>query len=672
MQLVEVLLQGVRGAPALTRWGFPAGAAVVPAGAREELVARAAFEMLACAADGALPAAVLSASEGGSQARAGVVVAGRDQRRFRLLWDLSSGRRALQVQSGDAWTIVSTTTNEIAQALTAMVGVPQADALREVLFSFTDDLPSRRIARTERAASGRAMAPTTTTGPTPPGFVAAPTQAGWTDRTDAELQQRLDALRARAAAHDEVSALEFELGGLQRNAFELDAKLKPLQEGSARLAALREDVARSANLDPLARDFPSSVAQVRQGTSALQRQLKQLDEDERRIYESAAALPAAAYARQRNVGAIVGSEGLVTNGLVAGIGAIALAAVGSLFDESLRYLALLDIPAFGVAVIGGFRVLAHLEDGAAVRDRLARVAALRAQETERGARERERLDRLLVDAGFEPGRENEVEVLLRHHLERRARLRHAEDQQRAAEDDAQLAGLRAQRDELTRRISALEQRLQLEGTKFDAQAIEHERERREIEAVLQARAAPGGRTGGWTGGWTGGRTGGGRSGEDEGAVGMAANVDVGQRIVHAAADLFATKLDDACARLSPRASQIVAALLGQRFVEVRFGARGECELVDAATRAPTPFARLPAMDRDLAAMALRLAVLEASARRERLPLVVDRAFDHLLLEQLPLLTRALQFIGQSTQVICLTTRRELAGVGPVVAAVVGA
>jgi uncharacterized protein YhaN len=94
-------------------------------------------------------------------------------------------------------------------------------------------------------------------------------------------------------------------------------------------------------------------------------------------------------------------------------------------------------------------------------------------------------------------------------------------------------------------------------------------------------------------------------------------------------------------------------------------------LVDAVSREALPFGRLPAADRDLGIVALRLAVLEAVARKERMPLVVDRFLDHLLVEHMPLLVRALQFIGQSTQVICLTTRRELAGVGPLVTASAG-
>ena len=44
MEIVELILQGVRGAPGVVRWSFPAGAAVIPAGPGEQLAARAAYE----------------------------------------------------------------------------------------------------------------------------------------------------------------------------------------------------------------------------------------------------------------------------------------------------------------------------------------------------------------------------------------------------------------------------------------------------------------------------------------------------------------------------------------------------------------------------------------------------------------------------------------------------
>ena len=52
---------------------------------------------------------------------------------------------------------------------------------------------------------------------------------------------------------------------------------------------------------------------------------------------------------------------------------IFLAAVGSFASEGLRWVAFLNIPAFGAAVFGGIRLLSGLEEGASFRLKLARV-----------------------------------------------------------------------------------------------------------------------------------------------------------------------------------------------------------------------------------------------------------------------------------------------------------
>jgi len=648
MELVEVILQGVRGSPRLSRWVFPAGPWPVAAGEAEALVARAAFELLAVNLDGELRAAALPAGEGGAHARVGLVFDAR-ARRHRLLCDLSSGRWALQVQTGEAWETLSAAAPEIANLLPQTLGVPGGDALREVLFSFVDDLPSRRRARTDGAGARPARSAVAYV----PGYDTH-TRQGWDRRPDAALRARLVELQALAKTQEALVALEFELGGLQQDLFQLDAQLRPLREAGEQVVELKALLARHDNLDELATTFPARVASVRQAEAALARQLRLLDEGERRILDGARDLPSPAYARRRPVLALLGREPLLVHGLLVGTGAILFAMVASLWSDALRSVALLDIPAFALAAVGAFRALAVLEDGDAVRGRLERIAGERARERGLFAQERASLDRTITQAGFGPGQEDEVERLLAAHVERRERLRFAEDQLRAAEVTLDGAGLREQRLATEGRIRALEQRLATEGAAFDAAAVEHARERAEIEALLVARATTSA-----------------ASAVDVGGDDLV-GVDVGQRIVRAAAELVGSPLDATSAQLAPRASQVAGALTSHRFTAVRLGARAEVAVVEAATDAVVPFPRLSAIDRDLVALALRLAALEAAARHERLPLVLDRALDHLPAEVMPLLSRALQFIGQSTQVICLTTRRELAGVGAMITASVDA
>jgi hypothetical protein len=657
MELVEVILQGVRGAPQQVRWTFPSGASVVAVGESEELLARAAFELLSGTTEGTLPAAVLPANGGGSQARAGVVVVGREQRRFRLLWDLANGRRALQAHKNDSWETVTTTGPEITQAVTSMIGVPQADALREVLFAFVDDLPSRRRTARETSSPGRAApgkAAPRTAAALAPGFEGNAGRVEWADRPDDELRARLAELQRLAEANEAIQQMEFELAGLQKEAFDLDARVKPLRDQRARLDETRAALTRDARLDELPDDFPERLAAQTTAETELGRTLARLDDDERRVRDSARDVPAVLLERRPRPSAVAVADPLLRVGLGVGIAAIVVGVVGVFAWEPLRWLALLDIPAFGVAVAGGFRVLGHVEDGQIVRGLLERIAHERSREKERVTIERENLDRLVQRAGFRPGDDGTAEYHFTAHRARKAELTRAVEQLDDAERAANLAELQSQREALQLRIRVLEKKLESDGGNFDVQSGERARERAEIEAVLRERRT---------------RSAGGVSSShfEENASSSSPGfvpVDVGQIVTRLASDLLGCSLDEAGAQLAPRVSQMIVALLGRRFAEVRFGPRGEVSLIDGVSREALGFVQLTAADRDLVVVALRLAVLEMRARRERAPLIFDRSLDHLPPESMPLLARALQFLGKQCQVVCLTRRNELASVGP--------
>lgn len=138
-------------------------------------------------------------------------------------------------------------------------------------------------------------------------------------------------------------------------------------------------------------------------------------------------------------------------------------------------------------------------------------------------------------------------------------------------------------------------------------------------------------------------------------------------MVRLASDLLVQSIDDAGARLAPRASQMVVALTERRYAEVRFGPRGVGEVIDGTAKTSIPFVQLPPGDRDLVALALRLAVVEAACKQAgRLPVFYDQVFDAYDAARMPLLTKAVQFLAQGTQVVLVTARRELAGAGTVV------
>ena len=147
MELLEIVVQGLQGAHDLVRAPFAPGVTVMNAGVRERLYVRLLVDVLY--PKGTEPT-LNDLDEPGLQSRIGVTVQGRDNQRYRLLLDVKSGRRALQRIPPAAGApgaegkpeVVSSSANEIAQAVTATLGFPQEDVLRELMFAAREDLPS--------------------------------------------------------------------------------------------------------------------------------------------------------------------------------------------------------------------------------------------------------------------------------------------------------------------------------------------------------------------------------------------------------------------------------------------------------------------------------------------------------------------------------------------------
>lgn len=666
MELVEVVLQGVRGVSGLMRWSFPAGVAVIPAGPADQLAARAAFELLAGVQGGVVAGAI----EGG-QGRAAVVIVGRDQRRYRLLWELASGRRALQVMNGSALEVLTTSQAEIIQMLTAQVGFPQSDVLRELCFGFTDDLPSKRTRDASASGPIRAADRPAPPGfddagagrrdadkPLPPGFDGAGPTSRFLGRPEAELRARLTELKGRTTGQIDVEALEFELDGLHNKTFELQSRRRPLSDLDANIATMDAQLARSANLASLPDDFGDQASHLLRVRAEHDRHLERLDSESRALVESVDHLTDEVSGFRRGGArplAAAARDPLVRGGVVGGIAAIVIGVVGGMAMEGLRYVALLDIPAFGVAVWGGLKLLGGIEDGASARLKLARLTDERKRAQGRFGIEREQLERLLerhqllftqlpelVEAF---GLRQELVTHKRSLVEQRPPLAAS-----VADVDAELADAAA-------RIKVLEEQLQAAGSGYDPEVAELAREADEIERVLRgelkpaaAAAAPAATT---------------PSSSPPAPASDTVGVDMPLLMIRLASDLLVKSIDDAATLLGPRASQLLHAFTDGRLTALVASSRGTS--VTRSSGEQVPFGALDGGDRDLTALALRCAIVEAvTPVVGRLPVLFERSLDHLPVEKAPLVVKAMQLMGALTQVMCFTQRRELAGAGTVI------
>jgi hypothetical protein len=679
MELVEVVLQGVRGAAEQTRWVFPAGVSVVPAGQAEVLVMRSAFELLTGQNDGVVTAAMIP--EAAAQARVSIVVVGRDQRRYRLLWDLQSGRRALQVMNGDKLEVVSTMQAEIVQTITAQIGFPQSDVMREIYFSFVDDLPSKLVAPVgERPGAAKAERPlppgfsdvdtkqTDVSKPLPPGFGDGSAGSRFAGRPEAELRSRLAEIATLATGHVDVEALEFDIDGLQKHTFEIQAQMRPMTDLDDSIATLDGQLRRVAYLDALPDDFLERALVLEGVKVEHEREQERLEQGKARLLQSVAHLSDEVSGVRQRDGArpiqAAALDPLVRWGIIGGVGAIMIGALGGLAADGLRWVALLDIPAFGVAVFGGIKLLSGLEEGASARLKLARIAMERKRAVERYSIDKEQIANLLhkCQLVFEQLPEITQDYAVRDNLRAR-RATFVAERERLVLEGFDRAALDDELARTTERLRAAEEQLQAAGNGYDPVQADLAREAAEIERVLRGEVGsmvqtshnsspPPTPTPTPVMSTTAPTT----------APAPPLAVDVAWRLLRLASDLLIQPIDDVAVALAPRAGQMIHALTAGRFTKLSVAPRS-VDIIDNVGSA-IPFAQLSGPDRDLVALAMKLAIVESVTRSMgRLPMLFDRVFDALPIEQVPMIARAMQFMGQSTQVICFTQRRELAGAG---------
>jgi hypothetical protein len=593
--LLEIAAQGVKGAlPASGRAALRPGYNVVAAdGAALRRLVDALLHP--AAGDGEALARAASAS---AALRAGLTLSGDDGATWRLVRDFRAAAAPRsdaaapsreQLQRYDPATrVFSTVSTELAAVAErlARLGAPGRARLAALLAVSAGDVPSRRN--------------------------VAPAPARRVD--PAQGRARLDALRAELERSRDADQLQYRLDGLQTRLFKSEEALKD----GERVRAARE--AADAGLAELAR-----VAQAEERLGDAAAQLAAWDRANARREEAAGkaaeereALPPAAVPPAWRDPRVWGAVG-------AGVAAIAVGAAGS-GTPGLRYVALLDIPAFGVAAWLGLRWISRLEEG------------------ERAGRRRRVLDELERKAGEQHERDTAAvrEALaiaqlpsvaeLRDALARlgEARAAAADAGRRAAEWEASEAvrDAREARGRLEEEIREVESRLAGAAGGFvrDPRSVEAEIAR--VEAELAAPAP-------------------------EPAV--AAEGAAGEP-VRAALDAAAAQLGgdpaDRRRELATRAAQFAAAMSAQR---VALGLADSGAVAIVAGGRAEPEARAAAGDRDLAWAAVRLAAVERALAAGGAVALVDDAFSGLPEGARRVAARILKMAAKPGQIVHATS-----------------
>jgi hypothetical protein len=653
MELVELVVQGLVGAPDLVRVPFNPGVTALPATARERLYSRVVLDLLypkgtePTLADLDVPTA---------QSRVAIVVVGRDNVRYRLLQDVHTGRRALQRMNGDKAEPVTNAANEISQAVTATIGFPTEDVLRELLWCVKEDLPSRkeapRAAKKSSSKKGEKKKEPKSDKPLPPGFSdeGAPVvdRAG---QSDAQLKMRLADIDAQLKAAEGIKDVEFEIDGLQKKVFEIEAKLRPMTTLRQNLERAEQAMNRFHSIETVPEDLPEMAERLRKAQGDHAQSVVRFDEERERLVESSGAVDR----RGRGVSPMVVAQAdpLVRYGVIAGGAAVLLGLLGAAAFPPLQWAAFLDIPAFGVALFGGIRVLSELERGVSVKRRVERIDVERKKLDDRLQIEEEQLKSILQRAGFAMEQLADVEDQLKARVEVQEQLEMSRANLAQAEQGGDAGTLEREQAELQSRIRALEEKLQ--GGNSGYGMADLQAEKAELEALLRGEQPKGAMAAPFEAEPEPEE----QEEEEEEAVEV---VDACKRQLDLARDiLMAPSVEDIVNQVKGRAAQIITALTDGRYKEIRFTGRGESSLVDAAAEKPISFGQLPPFDRDLAYLALKIALVEVIVKRGRLPVVFDRGLDALADTKAPMLKNMLQFIAQSTQVVCLSEKPSLGG-----------
>ncbi len=603
MHWVEFALQGVRGFLPSVRVSLKPGYwTLLPATPGAPLVG---LTSELCFPDGRGGDARYASAEGGNTSKAALWIVGRDRQTYRLLRELGRSGALHRVNpSTRGHDLVTEDPSEMAQFLRAQVGFPPRGRY-ETLFTFTaGQLPSKRPRRSPGGPSRQQGG-----GQVPDAAPVDPAQA----------RARLIELERELALASEVERLQFRADGVSAQVFQLETRLKSVQGLEQELAEARRGLQQTPTVESLglipdiverSRGFPALVAKVDETLAKL--------EGERQLDVATAPNPNPLRRDGRFwAGMAFGAAALFTGATVTG---------------PLKYIALLDIPAFGLAALVALKRVEDLQwVELAVRkgDRL-------------GDREKQIREQFETDA--QPVRNamkilgveqpHEIVAALEEHGKWATRVAELERKLQTAKVNPEYVAATMQLAELRGEQEALNARLAEKGNYVrDAREVEREMARmREALAPAPRRISSPGVPVAPAGG----------DGAD----------DFTPALVGAAADLLAIDVPTLATRIAERCTQYLAALTERRVeaLEISHDGQGMARVGGK----PIPVGQVDPRDLDWVWLSLRLSLLERLAAQEPLPVLLEDMATGMDEGRLPLLGRMLKALGGVTQLLHVT------------------
>ena len=609
MHWVEVALQGVRGFLPSVRVSLKPGYwTLLPNSPGAPLVG---LTSELCFPDGRGGDARYASAEGGTTSKAALWIVGRDRATYRILRELGRSGSLHRVNATTrGHDLISEDPSEMAQFLRAQVGFPPRSRY-EQLFTFTPgQLPSKRPRRQPALA-------TRPGGGSNPGTPEPPLEPMVARARLAELEREL-------AVSSEVERLQFRADGVTAQVFQLESRVKSVQVLEHELTEAQRGLQQAPTIESLglipdiverAKGFPALVAKVDETLAKL--------EAERQVEVVTAPNPNPLRRDGRFwAGMALGAAALFTGATVTG---------------PLKYIALLDIPAFGLAALVALKRVEDLQwVELAVRkgDRLG---------------DRERQVREQFEADAQPVRNamkilgleqpHEIVAALEEHGRCAALVVEIEKRLQTAKLNPEYIAAALQLAELQAELDALNRKLAEKGSYVrDARDVEREMARmREALAPAPRRVSS--------------------PGVPEAPTPEGLD-DFTPALVSAAADVLALDVPTLAASLSDRCAQYTSALTERRVERLDIGHDGR-----GMTRVggrQVPVGQVDPRDVDWVWLALRLSLLERLVAQEPMPVLLEDMATGMDEARLPMLGRMLKGLGVGTQLLHLTAHPAFA------------
>lgn len=682
MEISELVIQGVRGFDGVVRLALaPQITVVVPSQPEQgQTVLDVLVDLLN--PPGAEPSLTHLVQPQAEACRVGTTLQGRSGETFRILRDLRSGKTSLLKQQGEAMTPVTEQANEVGQVVTSQVGFPQVDVVRRLFMTTKGDLPSQRtdlvaeVTDEHPVAPGGSMHSMSGVGepvvekkpmmPLPPGFGDfGPAPDEFSHLSDDEKRAKLADIEQQLTSMESVQDLEFELDGLQKKGFELEEKLRPLENLRHQLQTAEERAAAVGEVKEVPDDFREQVQSHLAHRNAHQSSQQELERKIEKMRDQYAMRTQASRSMKVVLDEAM-EEPLLKYGLLAGVGFTLLGVVGAVAFEPLRAAAYGNIAGFFVALVGGWKVVSEAEHLGRARGQVMRLQRDFEKADSRFELDESSFNSMLARYGLASDDLGALdEVISRAEEAKEAKAAVAAARQNLADAEAEVpADVQQEQTRIQARLKELEEQLfKAGGYQGDTKELKAQKEALEKALSGETEAAPPPADDAF------GMFDDGPSLAPDGSVDVAGGAketydDVTRKLLDAGSDIFFTDLDSVASMVEPRVAQMLGGLTDQRYTRVVFHPRGQLGLVEAMSGQEVGFKDLTPGDKDLVYLALKLSIVEAYVKKNRMPVFFDGVFDGFPDARDTLHARILQFLGNATQVVCVTHKPALMAISP--------